>query len=65
MRMHADYTEASLKKGFIIIIVYFSKTLRLKKKKFAILNSHEYAGCQNKNLKFTLFAGTARKRLKI
>jgi hypothetical protein len=64
MKIHSDYTEASLKKGFIIII-YFSKTLRLKNNKFAILNSHEYVGCQNKNLKFTLFAGTARKRLKI
>ena len=63
--MHADYTEASLKKGFIIIIVYFSKTLRLKNNKFVILNSNKYVGCQNKNLKFTLFAGTARKRLKI
>ncbi len=64
MKIHSDYTEASLKKGFIIII-YFSKTLSLKANKIANFKSHECVGCQNKNLKFTLFAGTARKRLKI
>ena len=46
------------------MLINIYNLLCLKANKFQTL-SHECVGCQNKNLKFTLFAGTARKRLKI
>jgi hypothetical protein len=57
--------QSKFKIGSFIILIHISYQLCLKANEIANFKSHECAGCQNKNLKFTLFAGTARKRLKI